>query len=93
MNISTKMIVSNSEMIKNFKTCREKAEEHGKVFVLKNNQPDSVLFSIKEYERVSAFMEYLERLDEEEIAKFALSLPIEGSRKYYSIEQLRTDIE
>ena len=93
MNISTKMIVSNSEMIKNFKSCREKAEEFGKIFILKNNQPDSVLFSIKEYERVSAFMEYLEKLDEEEIAKFAESLPKEGTRKYYSIEQLRHDIE
>lgn len=93
MNISTKMIVSNSEMIKNFKSCREKAEGFGKIFILKNNQPDSVLFSIREYERVSAFMEYLERLDEEELEKFAKSLPKEGSRKYYTIEQLKTNIK
>jgi len=93
MNISTKMIVSNSDMIKNFKNCREKAESLGKVFILKNNQPDSVLFSIKEYERVSAFMEYLEKLDEEEIKKFAKSLPKEGHRRYYSIDQLRNDIK
>lgn len=93
MNISTKMIVSNSEMIKNFKSCREKAESFGKIFILKNNQPDSVLFSIKEYERVSAFMEYLEKLDEEEIKKFAESLPKEGNRKYYTIEQLKNDIK
>jgi len=93
MNISTKMIVSNSEMIKNFKSCREKAEGFGKIFILKNNQPDSVLFSIREYERVSAFMEYLERLDEEELEKFAISLPKEGSRNYYTIEQLKTNIK
>jgi len=93
MNISTKMIVSNSDMIKNFKNCREKAEILGKVFILKNNQPDSVLFSIKEYERVSAFMEYLERLDEEEIKKFAKALPKDGHRRYYSIDQLRNDIK
>ena len=93
MNISTKMIVSNSEMIKNYKSCREKAEEFGKIFVLKNNQPDSVLFSISEYERVSAFMEYLERLDEGELDKFRESLPQEGSRRFYSMEQLKADIK
>ncbi len=93
MNISTKMIVSNSEMIKNFKSCRDKAENLGKIFVLKNNQPDSVLFSIKEYERISAFLEYLERLDDEEIKTFAKSLPNEGHRRYYSMDQLKHDIE
>lgn len=35
MNISTKAIVSNSEMIKNYKGCRDKAEIFGKIFVLK----------------------------------------------------------
>ena len=93
MNISTRMIVSNSDMIKNFKNCREKAENLGKVFILKNNQPDSVLFSIIEYERVSAFLEYLEKLDDEEIKEFAKSLPKEGHRRYYSIDQLKNDIE
>ncbi len=93
MNISTKMIVSNSEMIKNFKSCRDKADALGKIFILKNNQPDSVLFSIKEYERVSAFLEYLERLDDEELQKFAKSLPVEGNRRYYSMDQMKHDME
>ncbi len=60
MKISTKAIVSNSEMIKNYKACREKAEIFGKIFILKNNQPDAVLFSINEYERLSLFIEYME---------------------------------
>ena len=85
--------VSNSEMIKNYKACREKAEDFGKIFVLKNNQPDSVLFSIAEYERLSVFIEYLESLEETEIAKFFESLPKEGIRKNYSIEHLRNDIK
>ena len=93
MNISTKMIVSNSDMIKNYKNCREMAEKLGKIFILKNNQPDAVLFSIAEYERVATFLEYLERLDEEDIVQFAESLPKEGIRKSYSIEQLRNDIK
>ena len=93
MNISTKAIVSNSEMIKNYKSCREKAESFGKIFVLKNNQPDAVLFSIAEYERLSVFIEYLESLDIKDIASFTESLPKEGNRERYSIDHLRKDIE
>ena len=63
MNISTKDIVSNSDMIKNYKACRDRAEVSGKLIILKNNQPDAVLFSITEYERLSVFIEYLESLE------------------------------
>lgn len=93
MNVSTTAIVSNSDMIKNYKACREKAEGTGKIFVLKNNQPDAVLFSIGEYERLSVFIEYLESLEEKDIKEFFRSLPKEGKRKIYSISQLFEDIE
>jgi PHD/YefM family antitoxin component YafN of YafNO toxin-antitoxin module len=92
MQISTRAIVSNSEMIKNYKACREKAESFDKIFVLKNNQPDAVLFSITEYERLSVFIEYMESLEGEDIAKVVESLPKEGDRKIYSIDHLRKDI-
>ena len=92
MNISIKAIVSNSEMIKNYKACREKAESFGKIFILKNNQPDAVLFSIAEYERLSMLIEHLESLEEKDITKFIDSLPKEGNRKNYSIDHLRNDI-
>jgi PHD/YefM family antitoxin component YafN of YafNO toxin-antitoxin module len=92
MNVSTSAIVSNSEMIKNYKTCREKAERQGKVFVLKNNQPDAVLFSIAEYERLAVFIEYLESLDEKGAEQFLRSLPKEGMRKRYSFDQLVADL-
>lgn len=75
MNISANAIVSNSEMIKNYKACREKAELLGKIFILKNNQPDAVLLSIMEYERLSVFIEYLESLEEEDRARALESLP------------------
>jgi PHD/YefM family antitoxin component YafN of YafNO toxin-antitoxin module len=93
MNILTKAIVSNSEMIKNYKACREKAESFGKIFVLKNNQPDAVLLSITEYEMLSVFIEYLESLEEKDITKVTEALPKEGNRKRYSIDHLRNDIE
>ena len=93
MKILTTAMVSNSDMIKNYKACREKAENFGKIYVLKNNQPDAVLFSIAEYERISVFIEYLESLDEKDIEKFTESLPKEGNRKTYSIENLKNDIK
>jgi len=89
MIISTNSIVSNSEMIKNYKSCRDKAEGYGKIFILKNNQPDAVLFSVSEYDRFSALIEYMETLDDSEIATVIESLPIEGIRKVYSIDRLR----
>jgi len=79
MKILTKEIVSNSEMIKNYKTCREKAESFEKIFVLKNNQPDAVLFSIAEYEKISMFIDYMENLEEKDVAKVVESLPKEGN--------------
>ena len=93
MNISTKAIVSNSEMIKNYKTCRDKAESFGKIFILKNNQPDAILFSFAEYERISVFIEYLESLEGKDISKVIESLPEEGTREMYSIDHLRKDIK
>jgi PHD/YefM family antitoxin component YafN of YafNO toxin-antitoxin module len=92
MNVATEAIVSNSEMIKNYKACREKAENLGKIFILKNNQPDAVLFSVAEYGRLSAFIEYLESLEENDIKGFFASLPKAGKRKRYSFDQLIEDI-
>lgn len=93
MNISTNAIVSNSDMIKNYKACREKAETFGKIYVLKNNQPDAVLFSVTEYERLSVLIEYMESLEEKDIAKVTDSLPKGGSRSGYSIDNLRNDLK
>ena len=75
MKISTKAIVSNSDMIKSYKSCREKAEAHGKIFILKNNQPDAVLISAAEYEKLSELIEYIESLDESESTAFIEALP------------------
>jgi prevent-host-death family protein len=79
MKITTKMIVSNSDMIKNYKDCRNKAEELGKIFILKNNRPDAVLLSIDEYENLSAVIEYLENFEKEEIERITESLK-QGSK-------------
>ena len=80
MKIFTRAIVSNSDINKNYRSCREKAENFGKIFVLKNNQPEAVLFSVAEYERVSSVIEYLDGLDESELAEFIETLPKNGKR-------------
>lgn len=78
MNILKIDIVSNTDMIKNYKECREKAENLDKIIILKNNQPDAVLFSITKYERLSVFIEYIESLEEEDLTKFIQNIPKEG---------------
>jgi len=81
MKISTHAIVSNSDMIKSYKACREKAECCGKIFVLKNNQPDAVLISAAEYEKLSLVIEYMDTLNEAERAVFIEQLPISSVKR------------
>lgn len=82
MKILAKAIVSNSDMIKNYKDCRDKAENFGKIFILKNNQPDAVLFSITEYERLSVFIDNLESSKGEDISAITESLPKKKIKEY-----------
>lgn len=69
MRILTRSIVSNSEMIKNYKTCREKTDDLGIIYIFKNNQPDAVLLSFAEYEKLAPLIEYAERFGENDITK------------------------
>lgn len=91
MNISKIALVSNSEMIKNYKACRDKAESLDKLFILKNNQLDAVLFSITKYEKLSIFVEYIESLTEEDILKLIECLPKVGFKERETLEQLIND--
>lgn len=64
MKILKEGIVSNSDMIKNYKSCREKAESTGKLFIFKNNQLDAVLFSLSEFEKLTPILEYFDSLSD-----------------------------
>ena len=86
MKILTREIVSSSEMIKNYKTCREKAEILGKVFILKTNQPDAVLFSASRYEKFSKIIECLESLEEKDFEKAVDSLVEEVAKGNYILK-------
>lgn len=91
MKVVTNALVSNSEMIRNYKSCRDKAEELGKICIMKNNHPDAILFSFADYERYSEVIEYLESLEEIEFTKFIESLPNKGIRKNHTAQNMRTD--
>lgn len=66
MKIIKEGIVSNSDMIKNYKSCREKVENTGRLYVFKNNQLDAVLFSLIEFEKLTPVLEYFESLSIED---------------------------
>jgi hypothetical protein len=74
MKITKARIVSNSDVIKNYKTQRDKAELLGKLFIFKNNQPDAVLFSITEYERIADVLDAMDHMDEAELTRLIQSL-------------------
>jgi len=86
MNISTKAIVSNSEMIKNYKACREKAEILSKIFILKNNQPDAVLFSIAEYEEFQSFSNIWKVLREKIFQRLWIRFQKKGSERHTQLK-------
>jgi len=86
-------IVSNTDMIKNYKVCRDKAELLSKVFIMKNNEPDGVLFSITEYERLSGFIEYAEFLEKNDIAKILEVIPKAENDESCAMGLIRKDID
>jgi PHD/YefM family antitoxin component YafN of YafNO toxin-antitoxin module len=68
MKIPRRAIVSNSDIIKNYKTQRNNAEALGKLIIFKNNKPDAVLFSISAFDRIAEILEEIETMDDTELA-------------------------
>jgi len=93
MNILAIAIVSNTEMIKNYKGCRNKAENLSKIFILKNNEPDAVLFSINSYKKLSAFIEYLDNVEDADLLELHNCLPKSGNNEMSKLKLLITDLQ
>jgi len=93
MNILDIAIVSNTEMIKNYKDCRNKAESLSKIFILKNNEPDAVLYSITSYKKHSEFIEYLDNVEEADLLELRNCLPQSGNNEMSKLKQLIKDLQ
>jgi len=93
MNILGIAIVSNTEMIKNYKDCRKKAENLNKIFILKNNEPDAVLFSINKYKELSEFIEYLDNVGEEDLLELRKCLPQNEISEMSKLKQMIVDLQ
>lgn len=93
MNILDIAIVSNTEMIKNYKDCRKKAENLNKIFILKNNEPDAVLFSINKYKELSEFIEYLDNAGEEALLELRKCLPQNEISDMSKLKQTIVDLQ
>ncbi|MDW7655974.1 MAG: hypothetical protein SCM11_02240 [Bacillota bacterium] len=87
MNIS---ISDLTNLINNNEKCHELTDCFGKVIIMKNNQPDSVLLPIAEYERL---LKALEKSDNKtDIIDFVKRLPPAGNREVYTLAQLKYDL-
>ena len=62
MLIERDEIISATEMVKNFASCREKAKENSKMIIFKNNKPDLALVDIDKFEKMIDRIELLEEL-------------------------------
>lgn len=93
MNILDIAIVSNTEMIKNYKDCRKKAENLNKIFILKNNEPDAVLFSINKYKELSELIEYLDNAGEEALLELRKCLPQNEISDMSKLKQTIVDLQ
>lgn len=60
MKIELRSIVTVSDIRKNYKVCRDKAQRLGKVFIFKNNKADAVLSSIDDYRKTDTKIEDFE---------------------------------
>ncbi len=65
MKIELRSIVTVSDMRKNYKACREKAQMMGKVYIFKNNRADAVLSSIDDYRKLEIVLDHIEGKNEE----------------------------
>ena len=79
-------------LINKYERCRGLANYFGKVIILKNKQPDSVLLPIAEYERLSKSYDESDHLNKTSIVDLVKRLPPAGNREVYTLAQLKCDL-
>ena len=86
------LISDLTSMINKYEACRELANNFGKVIILKNEQPDTVLLPIDEYERLLDAFEKSDHISRLSVVDIVGQLPPAGNRQVYTLAQLRNDL-
>lgn len=89
MKILDEEIISNTDIVKEYKTCRDKAKKFGKAFIFKNNTPDMVLVDIDLYKKFEALMEEAEHIA---IYNMVTERRERDNGKRHSVEDLEMEI-
>jgi len=88
-----KNIISNTDITKEYKNCREKAKEMGKVVIFKNNLPDMVLMDIQEYEKTFEMLySFFDKLEHIEIYETLKGREL-STKKEYTMDDLRKKLK
>lgn len=68
LNCINKQLVSKSDLLRNYNSCKEKIDEYGEVIVLTNNKPDAVMMDVERYEMLlKAYKQLNEYIDHKSI--------------------------
>ena len=86
MNI---LISDLTNLINSYEKYRELANCFGKVIIMRNEKPDSVLLTLAEYEKLSKAKDNFKDTD---FSDFVKRLPPIGNKEVYTLAQLKHDL-
>lgn len=86
------MDVLISDLANKYDKCRRLAKSYGSVVILKDNQPDAVLLTIDEFEKLSRSSGKSDNFRKAGVADLLMQLPKAGGRKVYTLAQLKRDL-
>lgn len=86
------MISDLKKVVNKYDKCRGLANYFGKVIILKDEQPDSVLLPIDEYEKLCQSFKKSDNFNEPKIVDLVKRFPSAGNREVYTLDQLKQDL-
>ena len=86
------LISDMTDLINKYEKYRGLANDFGKVIILKDKQPDSVLLPITEYEKLSSSAEKSDKSSKTGVVDLVRRLPPAGQREVYTLAHLKHDL-
>lgn len=87
LTIKENEIVSTTDIVRDFKTCRKKAKELDHVIIFKNNAPDLALVDYKSYSKLVKLASILDDID---IAEMIEERDKRDNGKRYTLDEVRS---